>query len=80
MCLITGSWKSPIVFNVVTLVLMTSLLTNMGVLFYVLVFIPFSFFSQGCQGDWGQDTTESRLRSLLDSFVSKSGKHLHKRC
>lgn len=44
MCLITGSWKSPVVFNVVTLVLMTRLLTKMSVLFYVLVFIPFVFF------------------------------------
>lgn len=29
MCLITGSWKSPVVFNVPTLVLMTRLLTKM---------------------------------------------------
>lgn len=44
MCLITGSWKSPVVLNVPTLVLMTRLLTKMSVLFYALVFIPFGFF------------------------------------
>lgn len=79
MCFITCSRKSLVVFNVPTLVLMTRLLTNMSVLFCTLAFIPF-VFPGSCQGHWGQDTTEFRLRSLLDSFVSKSGKHLHKRC
>lgn len=44
MCLITCSWKSMVVFNVPTLVLMTRLFTNMSVLFYALAFIPFVFF------------------------------------
>lgn len=77
MCFITYSWKSLVVFNEPALVLMTRLLTNMCVLFYTLALIPF-VFPGSCQGQWGQDTTEFRLRSLLDSVVSKSGKHLHK--
>lgn len=79
MCIITCSWKSLVVFNVPTLVLMTRLLTNMSVLFYKLALISF-VFPGSCQGHRGQDITEFRLRSLLDSVVSKSGKHLHKRC
>lgn len=79
MCFIACSWKSLVVFNVPMLVLMTRLLTNMSTTFYPVALIPF-VFPGSCQSHWGQDITEFRLRSLLDSFVSESGKHLHRRC
>lgn len=66
-------------FNVPTLVLMTRPLTNMSVSFYTLALIPL-VFPGSRQGPWGQDITEFRWRSLLDSCVSKSAKHLHKLC
>lgn len=78
-CFIGCSRNYLVVFNKPMLALMTSLLTNMSILFYTVALIPF-VFPGSCQSHWGQDITEFRLRSLLDSFVFESGKHLHRRC